>query len=44
MSADSSRSAVRRLKLRFHPDKAPPALRRLHEEAFKVINTECAAL
>lgn len=40
LSAEAARTAVRKLKMRYHPDKAPADRRELFLELSKVINTE----
>lgn len=44
MPAEQARTAVRRLKLRYHPDKAAAEQRPVYEELSKHINTETAGL
>lgn len=44
LPAESARTAVRKLKMRYHPDKAPPDRRELFLELSKHINTETASL
>lgn len=44
MPADSARTAIRKLKMRYHPDKAPANRRELFLELSKHINTETATL